>query len=92
MMAFAGMVGQSLAQAQTGNTVNGLKADCTIRQRLKHIIFLFMNGGLSQVESFDLSRPYQSITVSLCLAVLSQLRKQDRSSLTVFLSKYGKSG
>jgi hypothetical protein len=41
MLAFAGMVGQSLARA----------AD--FEPRAKRVIFLFMNGGLSQVDSFD---------------------------------------
>jgi hypothetical protein len=46
MMAFAGMVGNSLARAQEiGKTHHAPKA--------KHVIFLFMNGGLSQVDSFD---------------------------------------
>src|SRR5262245_46979664 len=46
MMAFAGMVGESLARAQeTGKPHHTPKA--------KRVIFLFMNGGLSQVDSFD---------------------------------------
>jgi hypothetical protein len=43
MMAFAGMVQDSLARAEVTD----------IRPRAKRIIFLFMNGGLSQVDSFD---------------------------------------
>src|SRR5260370_36096246 len=43
MMAFAGMVRESLARAEV----------TAIRPRAKHVIFLFMNGGLSQVDSFD---------------------------------------
>src|SRR5258708_27929307 len=42
MMAFAGMVRESLARAEV----------TAIRPRAKHVIFLFMNGGLSQVDSF----------------------------------------
>src|SRR5690349_15725584 len=46
MLAFAGMVGDSLAFAeQTTGLDHPAKA--------KHVIFLFMNGGLSQVDSFD---------------------------------------
>src|SRR5215469_6713838 len=44
MMAFAGMLGRSVARA--GATLD-------YPQRVKRIIFLFMNGGLSQVDSFD---------------------------------------
>ena len=53
MTAFAGLVSESLARAQqqsSGIFANGgLHHDA----RAKHIIFLFMNGGLSQVDSFD---------------------------------------
>ena len=43
MMAFAGLVGDSVARA----------AALDHPARAKHVIFLFMNGGLSQVDSFD---------------------------------------
>jgi hypothetical protein len=46
MMAFAGMVGESLARAQE-------LARPHHAPRAKRVIFLFMNGGLSQVDSFD---------------------------------------
>ena len=56
MLAFAGLVGDSLTTANlfasqdpkiraTGGLHHPAKA--------KHVIFLFMNGGLSQVDSFD---------------------------------------
>ena len=58
MLAFAGMVGESLA---TAATLGIQKQDPKIRAtgglhhpaKAKHVIFLFMNGGLSQVDSFD---------------------------------------
>ncbi len=56
MMAFAGMVGESLAQAQTGTAALSAKwpkGGVHHAARAKHVIFLFMNGGLSQVDSFD---------------------------------------
>src|SRR5436190_4142881 len=43
MMAFAGLVKESVA----------LAAGLDHAPRAKHVIFLFMNGGLSQVDSFD---------------------------------------
>ena len=43
MMAFAGMVGQSLAHAVA----------LDYPQKVKRIIFLFMNGGCSHIDSFD---------------------------------------
>src|SRR5215813_6985158 len=48
MLAFASLVGDSLARAQSlpsGGLHHAAKA--------KRVIFLFMNGGLSQVDSFD---------------------------------------
>src|SRR5215831_827840 len=49
MMAFGGMVNQSLLQAQTALGV----AHLDFPQRVKRVIFLFMNGGMSHVDTFD---------------------------------------
>ena len=51
MMAFAGMVGESLAKAGVTEGADNRKLDHPARA--KRVIFLFMNGGLSQVDSFD---------------------------------------
>ncbi|HYO82874.1 MAG TPA: DUF1501 domain-containing protein [Bryobacteraceae bacterium] len=55
MMAFAGMLGESLASA--GAIVSpdggGVLTKLDHPQRVKRIIFLFMNGGLSSIDSFD---------------------------------------
>src|SRR5262247_2473960 len=56
MMAFAGMVGESLARAQAGISAESAKwpkGGVHHAARARHVIFLFMNGGLSQVDSFD---------------------------------------
>lgn len=53
MTAFAGMVGQSLALAQSGSAKAWPKGGLHHPAKAKHVIFLFMNGGLSQVDSFD---------------------------------------
>ncbi|HWC97506.1 MAG TPA: DUF1501 domain-containing protein [Candidatus Sulfopaludibacter sp.] len=53
MMAFAGMVGQSLARAGVGAEASGGAATLEYPQKVKRVIFLFMNGGLSHVDSFD---------------------------------------
>src|SRR5947208_431226 len=55
MLAFASLVGESIARAagpfaQDG-TIDPRKLDHPARA--KRVIFLFMNGGLSQVDSFD---------------------------------------
>lgn len=55
MMAFAGLVGESLAKAQTQAAAPAAFPNGGLHHeaRAKHVIFLFMNGGLSQVDSFD---------------------------------------
>ena len=56
MMAFAGIVGESLARAQTlvsAPSARWPKGGVHHAARAKHVIFLYMNGGLSQVDSFD---------------------------------------
>src|SRR5579871_1648592 len=59
MLAFASLVGDSLKAAGiTGGTGVGQEPGLDIRKldhpaRAKRVIFLFMNGGLSQVDSFD---------------------------------------
>jgi len=57
MLAFAGMVGESMATAATmgGQSAAGPAATGGLHHpaKAKHVIFLFMNGGLSQVDSFD---------------------------------------
>lgn len=55
MLGFASMVGSSLARAGALTSPDG---EVTVRkldypQRAKRVIFLYMNGGLSQVDSFD---------------------------------------
>src|SRR5687767_11869115 len=55
MMAFAGLVGQSLEAAglDQRRAATPLAEGLHHPARAKRVIFLFMNGGLSQVDSFD---------------------------------------
>ena len=59
MMAFASLVSESLASADTQQRRSGAAATRKLAEglhhpaRAKHVIFLFMNGGVSQVDSFD---------------------------------------
>jgi hypothetical protein len=55
MLAFAGMVGESLGLAETLAAQGQTFANGGLHHaaKAKHVIFLFMNGGLSQVDSFD---------------------------------------
>src|SRR6202044_2440409 len=52
MMAFAGMLGNSMARAGLTGTSTGV-ATLDYPQRVKRVIFLFMNGGLSTIDAFD---------------------------------------
>jgi hypothetical protein len=55
MMAFANMLGQSLAKAGVNPTPEGALGVTKLDypQRVKRVIFLFMNGGLSTIDAFD---------------------------------------
>ena len=55
MLAFAGMVGESLDIATTLAAQGAAFPNGGLHHaaRARHVIFLFMNGGLSQVDSFD---------------------------------------
>ena len=55
MLAFASMVGQSLSAAGLDQraAVPTLAKGLHHPARAKHVIFLFMNGGPSQVDTFD---------------------------------------
>src|SRR5262252_3358850 len=55
MMAFASLVGQSLTYAQGVVAPDGTGGVATLDypQRVKRVIFLFMNGGCSTIDCFD---------------------------------------
>lgn len=55
MMAFAGMLGESIAKAGGITLPDGSLGVAKLDhpQRVKRVIFLFMNGGLSTIDSFD---------------------------------------
>src|SRR5262249_60280176 len=55
MMAFASLVGQSLTYAQGVVASDGTGGVATLDypQRVKRVIFLFMNGGCSTIDCFD---------------------------------------
>src|SRR5260370_42296626 len=52
MLSFASLVGESLAQAAE-HPAPWMIQNPNFKPKAKHVIFLFMNGGLSQVDSFD---------------------------------------
>ena len=55
MMAFASMLGNSMAKAGITGVAPGVPGVATLDypQKVKRVIFLFMNGGLSTIDSFD---------------------------------------
>src|SRR5258705_3984202 len=55
MLAFASLVGESIARAAGPFMQDGTLDPHRLNHpaRAKRVIFLFMNGGLSQVDSFD---------------------------------------
>jgi hypothetical protein len=54
MMAFAGMLSESMLKAGLTSPETGLGvAKLDYPQRVKRVIFLFMNGGLSTIDAFD---------------------------------------
>jgi hypothetical protein len=63
MLSFASLIGESLAQAESlpgGAAVTEstpvpayMLKDPNFKPKAKHVIFLFMNGGLSHIDSFD---------------------------------------
>jgi hypothetical protein len=54
MMSFASMIGESIAQAEVSPAAKPwMISDPHFKPKAKHVIFLFMNGGISQVDSFD---------------------------------------
>jgi hypothetical protein len=50
-LSLASLVGESLARAE--NASDRASWMITDKPKAKHVIFLFMNGGLSQIDSFD---------------------------------------
>ncbi|WP_058187397.1 DUF1501 domain-containing protein [Terracidiphilus gabretensis] len=52
-LSLASMVGQSLARAASTTPSERPSWMITDKPKAKHVIFLFMNGGMSQIDSFD---------------------------------------
>ena len=55
MMAFANMIGASMLEAASPirSAMGGIIPKPHFAPRAKNVIFLFMNGGVSQVDTFD---------------------------------------
>lgn len=55
MMSFAGLVSESIARAEAGAKTDPswMIRDPKFKPKAKHVIFLFMNGGMSPIDCFD---------------------------------------
>lgn len=54
MLSLASLLGESLLKAEApANKESWKLSDPNFKPKAKHVIFLFMNGGLSQIDSFD---------------------------------------
>lgn len=91
-LSLAGLVGQSLARAESA----GERAPWMItdKPKAKHVIFLFMNGGLSQVDSFDPKPALEKYNGQpMPGGALQHERKTGNLMKSPFkFKKYGKSG
>ena len=91
-LSLAGLVGQSLARAESA----GERAPWMItdKPKAKHVIFLFMNGGLSQVDSFDPKPALEKYNGQpMPGGDLQHERKTGNLMMSPFkFKKYGKSG
>ena len=91
-MSLASMVGQSLARAEsTGSRAPWMITD---KPKAKHVIFLFMNGGMSQIDTFDYKPALEKYNGQpMPGGVLSHERKVGNLMKSPFsFKKYGKSG
>jgi len=52
-VAFANMIGNSLKAAETTGGIPGVLKQTHFKPRAKRVIFLFSNGGMSHVDTFD---------------------------------------
>jgi len=54
MLSFASLIGESLAKADATPAQGVASARIpNFKPKAKHVIFLFMNGGASQIDTFD---------------------------------------
>jgi hypothetical protein len=71
MLSLASLLGDTIARADApANKASWMIQEPGFKPRAKHVIFLFMNGGLSQIDSFDHKPCSKSTMVSPCLAAI----------------------
>ena len=75
-LSLASLVGESLARAESSS--NRASWMITDKPKAKHVIFLFMNGGLSQIDSFDYKPALEKYNGQPMPGGASVARAQDR--------------
>ena len=91
-LSLASLVGQSLARAEsTGDRASWMITD---KPKAKHVIFLFMNGGMSAIDTFDYKPALEKYDGQpMPGGVLSHERKVGNLMKSPFsFKKYGKNG
>jgi hypothetical protein len=91
-LSLASLVGQSLARAES--TSDRASWTITEKPKAKHVIFLFMNGGMSPVDTFDYKPTLEKYNGQpMPGGPLSHERKTGNLMKSPFkFKKYGKSG
>jgi hypothetical protein len=91
-LSLASLVGESLARAESSS--DRASWMITDKPRAKHVIFLFMNGGLSQIDSFDYKPALEKYHGQpMPGGALAHERKTGNLMKSPFtFKKYGKSG
>jgi hypothetical protein len=91
-LSLASLVGESLARAESAS--DRASWMITDKPKAKHVIFLFMNGGLSQIDSFDYKPALEKYNGQpMPGGDLAHERKTGNLMKSPFtFKKYGKSG
>jgi len=91
-LSLASLVGESLARAESmSNRASWMITD---KPKAKHVIFLFMNGGMSQIDTFDYKPTLEKLNGQpMPGGDLAHERKTGNLMKSPFkFKKYGKSG
>jgi len=96
MLSFASLVGESLARADSTPDAGGVPGARipNFKPKAKHVIFLFMNGGASQIDTFD---PKPMLTKYHGKPLPGEIPEHERKTGNLMQSpfsfkKYGQSG
>jgi len=96
LVALSNMVQSSLAQAEaTGSGTPGILKDLHFKPRAKRVVFLFMNGGVSHVDTWDpkpMLEKHHGEPVPQGMAPFQNTRPGNLMKSPFKFQKYGQSG